>query len=351
MLNPSLVLEQAATLSELYEKELPELVTQPITLPKSIRRVYALGNGDSYHALLSASQAFCSWTNIEYHPVPAYTFMQHELHRLSPEDATHTLVVCISASGSSTLATRVLDDVHRRGLGMTLSITGKHGNNMDQAADYILSTAITEKGRTPGIRTFAASLCGMLCLAGYLSECNDHLRLVAETLQRNAPMLEDILSKGMQIGKTASQWSWPLCTVLGCDSLQGCAQFVSAKMVEISGVYAAGQEMEEWCHVESMAYPLDAPVIVLLGSTYDRKKALSVMELAHRAGRKVMLVSSFAQDDELQDNADESIFLALSMQEEMNSLFHYIPLLPLAQCLAEKKGRAMFLSDQPFRLF
>lgn len=350
MMSPSMVADQMVTLSELYAQELPGMLTQSPELPKGIRRVYALGNGDSHHAALAASQAFAAWTDIDYRPMPAYTFVQHELPRLRTQNAAQTLVVCISASGTSKLAVNALSEVRKRGLGATLSMTGNAGSAMDQAAEYTLSTAITEKGRSPGIRTYAASLCGLLCLAGRLGECEDRLNLAADALKADSA-LDAMLSDSVRMAESAAQWDWQLGTVVGCDGLQGCAQFVAAKLVETSGVYAAGQELEEWGHVESMAYPLNAPVIVLLGSPCDREKALGVMDVAHRAGRKTLLVSAFERDEELAANADESMFLALHVPEELNPLFHYMPLLPLAQRLAEKEGRGMFLSDQPFRLF
>ncbi len=351
MMSPSMVAQQTATLSELYAQELPGLVAQTPTLPEGIQRVYALGNGDSHHAALAAAQAFSAWTDIDYRPMPAYTFVQHELPRLRPQDAARTLVVCISASGSSKLAVSALSEVRGRGLGATLSMTGKPGSAMDQAAEYTLSTIITEKGRSPGIRTYAASLCGLLCLAGRLGQCEDRLLHAGCVLQTEAPRLDGILSDSVRAAEAAAHWDWPLCTVLGCDGLFGCAHFAAAKLVETSGVFASGQEMEEWCHVESMAYPLNAPVIILLGSACDREKALSVMNIAHRAGRRTLLISAFTPDDALRAGADEHVFLSLHVPEALNPLFLYMPLLPLAQRLAEKEGRAMFLSDQPFRLF
>ena len=45
------------------------------------------------------------------------------------------------------------------------------------------------------------------------------------------------------------------------------------------------------------------------------------------------------------------IFMHLTGDSALNALYHYMPILHLTEKLADKHGRAMFLSDQPFSLF
>lgn len=349
MLSPSLIDEQVLTLPELYAAELPAILTGQGALPAGIRRVYALGNGDSYHAALAAAEAFAAWTDITYLPMPAYTFQTKELPRMAPERAQETLVACISASGSSKLAVSILTDVKARGVGHTLSISGKPGCAMDQAAEWTLSTAIAEKGRSPGIRTYAASVAGLMQLACRLGG-RDSAALTGQ-LRAAAAGMPALLEQARQASDRAAAWDWPLASVLGCDGLLGCARFVAAKFAEGCGVYAAGQELEEWCHVESMTYPLNAPVIILQGSEAERAKAIKVADTAHRAGRKVLLICAHGEDDALRAAADEAVFLRLGCEPALYPLFHYLPALALTSALAVRLGRAMFLSDQPFKLF
>lgn len=351
MLSPALIDEQALTLPELYETELPAILAGQGALPKGIRRVYALGNGDSYHAALAASEAFAEWTDLVYLPMPAYTFQTKELPRLTKAQAAETLVVCISASGSSKLAVSILTAVKEQGLGHTLSVSGKPGCAMDQAADWSLSVAIAEKGRSPGIRTYAASVCGLLQLACRLGNREELLPALSKQLQTEAGKMPALLARAKQTADRAVQWDWPLASVLGCDGLLGCAQFIAAKFAEGCGVYAAGQELEEWCHVESMTYPLNAPVVILHGGDAETPKALRIADTAHRAGRKVLLISRGGGDVALRDAADESVFMGLECEGALQPLFHYLPALSLISAIAVKLGRAMFLSDQPFKLF
>lgn len=344
---PSMIGEQAATLPELYAQELPQILRGKVELPQGIRRVYALGNGDSHHAALAAAQAFAQWTDVEYLPMPAYSFFTHEISRMDPARASETLVVCISASGSSKLALNIFEAVE--GKAHTLAMTGKPGCAMEQAAEYALSVAILEKGRSPGIRTYAASLTGLLRLCCELSGKN--AATLADEISRNAAALPHVLDTSFSMAERCVAWDWPLCSIAGSDSLQACARFISAKFAEGCGVFALSEDLEEWCHVVSMTYPLNAPVIILQGTDGEKPQSIKVADTAHRAGHKVIMVCTGKEDATLRAAADEAIFLDIAGESALNALYHYIPLLHLTEKLANKFSRAMFLSDQPFSLF
>ena len=351
-MSPALIDQQMDTLPELYGQELPRLLTQAkeAVLPQGIRRIYAVGNGDSYHAALSAAQAFAQWTSVDYRPVPAYTFFTREMPRMCPQDRETTLVACISASGSSGLAQSILKETSARGLAHTLSVTGRTGCPMDQCAESVLSAVITEQGRSPGIRTYAASLCALLALAARMGGTENRLDTLAAWIGRSAQGLAQTLAQSRRVAAQAAQWDWPHAMVLGCDGLLGCAQFVAARLAEGCGVLGVAQELEEWCHVESMTYPLQAPMILLAGDRQSRQQAVKVATVARKTGRPVLSVCAEA-DPALRDVSDACVILGLEDPGPLEPLYAYIPGALLARALAAKLGRAMFLSDLPFSLF
>ena len=55
----------------------------------------------------------------------------------------------------------------------------------------------------------------------------------------------------------------PVLVMTGSGPSYGTALFAAAKMTETAGVFAAGQDLEEWCHVERLAYPDAMPVFVI----------------------------------------------------------------------------------------
>lgn len=349
---PSLIKDQVETLQELYALELPRIMnlSKDMPFPERIKKVYAIGNGDSYHAALGATQAFAKWANVEYIPMPAYTFLKTEMNRIKKEQSEETLVVCISASGSSALCLKIMEELKSGGLAQTLALTGKADNAMDRAADWTLSTVISEKGRAPGIRTYAASFLGLVALAIRFNADSELAGHLAKAIAQSGDHIPQIIAESEKVASEAVQWDWPNAMVLGLDGLLGCASFVAAKFVEGSGILASFHELEEWCHVESMAYPLNSPVIILHGNDDTIDQVEKISSVARKAGRPVLIVSNLALDN-LRDAANCFVSLHGVKHEELLPMYHYIPGVILVHSLAEKYGRAMFLSDLPFSLF
>lgn len=351
VLSPAMIEEQLFTYPELLAHDLPRILEQDCALPAGIQTVYAVGNGDSYHACLCAARDFFRWTGVRYIPMPAFSFLSFELPLLKQAQAQNVLVICVSASGSSKMAVQILEEARQAGL-HTLALTGRASCAMNDAAQGAFPSVIAEKGRTPGLRTFAASYAGLLRLAALLDPRQDRCAAVKTALVSAAEHLADDLRRAQALAQKAALWHWPCAAVVGCDRLESGARFAAAKLTEGAGLFAVGQEMEEWCHVESMAYPLDAPLILLQAGPADRAQAVKAAGTARRAGRKVLLISAEQPLEALAEAADLSIFLDFAAQDEaLLPLLLPIPCAFLAQALAEKEGRGMFLSDQPIRLF
>ena len=131
---------------------------------------------------------------------------------------------------------------------------------------------------------------------------------------------------------------------------EGAAQFTCAKIVEGSGVYASAQDLEEWNHVESMAYPLNYPVLVLAAPGPCLARAVKLAETCKRVGHPVLAVTDQACDA-FDGLCDARFPIYAPCSERAAALYYALPGAALAHALAAQNGRAMFLSDQDVKLF
>ena len=84
--------------------------------------------------------------------------------------ATHqTLVVATSASGGTKRVVQAIERAKEHGA-LTLALTGTPNSAVTQVADRTLVVELPQKERSPGIRTYQASLIGMLLVAIQLGE-------------------------------------------------------------------------------------------------------------------------------------------------------------------------------------
>jgi glucosamine--fructose-6-phosphate aminotransferase (isomerizing) len=113
--------------------------------------------------------------------------------------------------------------------------------------------------------------------------------------------------------------------------------------VETSGVYAFGQDMEEWNHVEGFAYPLESMLVIHLnpGVAYKRAETLAIS--AGKIGHKIIvIVPEELKNIEL---GDARVVIYGPNDDLLSPLIQYIPFTLLAAVVAEEYGRAMFLTD------
>jgi glutamine---fructose-6-phosphate transaminase (isomerizing) len=132
-------------------------------------------------------------------------------------------------------------------------------------ADRSLVVDLPNPERSPGTRTYQASLLGMLLIAIRLAEtrtpaCSaDRLRQeitgLADAIEATARAIRDRCRQVAAQIATA-----PVVTVVGSGPGYGTALFAAAKIIEASGVYASGQDLEEWSHVGHAVLPVHGTI-------------------------------------------------------------------------------------------
>jgi glucosamine--fructose-6-phosphate aminotransferase (isomerizing) len=224
-------------------------------------RVYLTGDGDSYHASCAAEMAFESLAGVDCEPLSALWFLEYCSPWLHPVPAGRALVIAVSASGGTHRVAEAVEAARQRGA-LTIAVTGAPGGAVTQAADRALVIELARPEPSPGIRTYQASLLGLLLAAIKLGEARgqyppqrahallDELSALTDAVAATAGTIKDQCRDVAGIAASS-----PVLIMTGSGPSYGTALFAAAKMTETAGVFAAGQDLEEWCHVECLAYP------------------------------------------------------------------------------------------------
>ena len=263
--------------------------------------VYLTGDGDSYHAACAAAMAFETIAGRgSCEPLSALRFFGYCAPWLRPEAAGRPLVIAVSASGATQRVAQAIEAAKQHGA-LTIAITGAAGGAVTQAADRALVIELDRPERSPGIRTYQASLLGLLLTAIHLGHARgDYSQQQARALRDELSALAGAVAATATIkdqcrdvaGMAACS---PVLVMTGSGPSYGTALFAAAKMTETAGVFAAGQDLEEWCHVERFAYPDAMPVFVIAPPGRSRQDAATVAATAQRQGRQVIAVTD--EDD------------------------------------------------------
>jgi glutamine---fructose-6-phosphate transaminase (isomerizing) len=304
--------------------------------------VYLTGDGDSYHAARAAEMAFESLAGVACDPVSALRFAEYAAPWL-PCTAARPLVIAISASGRTPRVLEAVEAARRRGA-LTVAITSTPSGPVAEAADRCLVFDLPRPERSPGIRTYQASLLGLLLMAIRLAEARERPeprgRVLRQELAGLPAMVEATVGAIKDRCRAVADLTAdsPVLVMAGSGPSYGTALFSAAKMTEAAGVFAAGQDVEEWCHVEINAYPADMPVFVIAPPGRSTRRAAELAGQARRQGRRVVAVTD-AADTAVAGCASAHLPVHGQVREEFSPLLYGVFAGYLGSYLAERLRR------------
>lgn len=356
-MKPELILEQMETLGDIHRsnfKDIDSNVRQAFDALEieSLHRIYVIGDGDSYHAGLATEMAFTKLGKVDYYPTPAFQFLAYDVDFIPSSFPRDSLVVGVSASGGTS---KVVESVKKaQEISPQILVAGMVGNSdskVARAAGRLISTQLPELGRSPGIRTYVASLMGLFSLAIRIGEIKRHIHMdEANKMRRGIIELADAVDQTYQASiepaKAAAKVTKDASFIsfTGSGPSYASAYFSGAKVVEAAGVFPGIQDLEEWAHVERFSYPIDFPVFLVAPSGKSYWRALELAKAVKLIGHPLMAVVS-SEDKEIADLADFVFPVHGAPDELFSPLLYYIAGTTYAYYLTHELNRCMFMTD------
>ena len=296
---------------------------------KKIQRVFVTGDGDSYHAARAQEMFFENIAGIPCEPMSAQRFLDYGAEWTTLENG-QALAVAISASGRTERGLQSMARAQEFGA-LTLALTGTAGSAFTETGERVLLVDVPDFGRSPGIRTYNASLLGLSLLALRLGEAhgkydNAQVEALHEEIIALSGMMQATLEAVEEPAKLAAE-AWqeaPMQAWLGSGPSYGTALFSAAKVVEAAGVFAIGQDLEEWAHVERFAYPDDMPVVIIAPPGRSHWRAVLLAEQVKKLGHRLGAVIQDG-DEEIGKHADFIFPIMGEVREELSPLVYHFP--------------------------
>ncbi len=316
----------------------------------AIHQVYITGDGDSYHAARAEEMAFENIAKLRCEPMSAQHFLDYGAEWMQNE-GRDTLVTAISASGRTERGLQCLVRA-RESKALTLALTGTPGSPFTETGERVVTVDLPDFGPSPGIRTYNASLMGLIVLALRLGEARGaykggRVQELLDEVAGLAGMMQATL-EAVQAPARAAAEAWqdaPMMMWLGSGPSYGSALFSAAKVIEACGVFAIGQDLEEWAHVERFAYPDDMPVVLIAPPGRSHWRAVKLAEQIKSLGRRLGVVVQDG-DTEITRHADYVFPVMGEVREEFSPLVYHFPSNFFAAYLAGNLGRMPFQSDR-----
>lgn len=319
---------------------------------QAVNQVYLTGDGDSYHASCAAEMAFQTIADVPCEPLSAQRFLDYRVAWMRNAAPHQTLVIATSASGGTKRVVQAIERAKEYGA-LTMALTGTPNSAVTQVADRSIVVELPQKERSPGIRTYQASLMGMFLVAIQLGEIrNVYPQDQADSLRQELAALADVVDattiaikdRCREVAETIADT--PVMVMAGSGPSYGTALFSAAKMVEAAGIFSLGQDLEEWWHVERFAYPIDMPVFVIAPPGRSYWRAGDLAATARALGRRVIAVTH-KDDTEVTRHAHIVLSVHGDVREEFSPLLYCLFASYVASYVAERLGRSLFQSNRP----
>ncbi len=362
-MNPKVILRQALALGDDLQRPLEDLFDQALQIldqlqvqalgpaPAVLETVYLTGCGDSYHAALSARCAFQQLAGVEAIAIDAGTLASGLTLPESRRISGRVALIAVSASGRTDKVAQALSSARSGGL-PTIAVCGARHEPVAQTAEATLLMDLPHNERSPGVRTYQASLLGMILLAlalgvrrGAISEAHaQHWLTQIGGLGRSINVW-GITCRERCEAIAARLARVPFVFVAGSGPGVGPAMHGAAKLIECAGMLAVAREAEEWWHVDRFVHAPEAPLLVF--ATEGQVQAATT-ELARRAsgvGRPLVLIAPRRIGDSLQGDHTPADLLACpdGVPQVLAALLLGVPAAMLAAATAIQLGRRPFL--------
>jgi glucosamine--fructose-6-phosphate aminotransferase (isomerizing) len=341
---PKLINDNTIVFSQSVEKALTEI---PL---KSIKFVYIIGNGDSYHASLGSEYAFECIAGITANAITSQKFLDYKISNLPENLRQSTLIIGISASGGTKRVVQSLTAAKELGF-TTLALTGRPDSAVTKLADTSVVLELPAFPISPGIRSYVATLMGLYLIAVKIGQRNGNYSekktsLLIEELKNTSIIVEKTIELTEKVAKRAADnfVNHSSLMFLGSGPSFGTAIFSAAKVIEACGVFSMGQDLEEWSHVEFFAYPSDMPTFIVAPPGKSFWRALEIAEMVKNYGHKLVVITSDLENEIVQ-YADYVFPIAEGVREELSSIVYHIGADFFAAYLTIALGRHPFRSD------
>jgi len=276
--------------------------TFDFALCHSVKRIYLVGCGDSYHAPVGAELAFHQLTGVPTQAVSALTFSRYLVGHLPATGPNTNLVIVVSVSGVVSRSIEALRLSQQMGA-TAVALTGAPNAPLAQSADKVFQTTIPplpdelQGLHVPGARSYLASQVALYSAAIRIGEVRGHLN-TAQADARRAELfnMAEIMEATIQVCEPIAHdlmQTWtdiPEFVFVGAGPMYGVAMFSAAKMLEASGDPAMAQETEEWAHLQYFSARANTPTILISAADHDADRMAEIARATQAIGRRTAAI-------------------------------------------------------------
>lgn len=340
-------------------ENLPEETKSIFTKGKlsTFKRIIITGCGDSLCAAYAVKECYEKLLKIDIDTPVCIDLARHYDVRRFGETGS-TLVILVSFSGKVSRVVEAAQRAKRYGA-VTMAVTHDSESPVALACDYVLHI-VPEKfdlHRTPGCRTYVASMLGLYSFAITMAEALNKISEEEATEYRN-----DILAYSASSEKSteeledklyniAVRWrDMPYFEFLSSGPEFASAWFGQAKIYEATGDFSRYENFEDWTHVDYILRKMDSGMFLFVDERNPSlSRAVEVTQVLTRQDYRYVVFTNASAD--IFADPLRVVTIPKAPVFWLQPLFEAVPACLFAGALADVKGTTEFCADMIDSLF
>jgi len=310
------------------------------------------GSGDSYAAGLSMEMHMSQHAGVPCRAMNSMTAARYLLPFLSEGRARRSIIISISNSGETA---RVVEGqrLARISRATTLAITSRLKSELGSSADLCVDISLEEPlpSGHPAILPFLACQLTLALIGIRIGEATgriDAMDAVAarEKIRVSMDSLADFLQSTENAAREIAK-EYEDCTnieVLGSGPNYGSAMYTASKLIEVVGINAVAQDVEEFQHVQFFEKLRPLPTILYAGFGNSYSRAVEIAHEVRKLARPLIAVVQEGETD-ISKVANHIIRAPSDLSEDLSPLVFPLAGELIAAHLADLVG------ETPFRGF
>jgi glucosamine--fructose-6-phosphate aminotransferase (isomerizing) len=311
----------------------------------SIRRVFIVACGTSFHAGVVAKHLIEQWARI-----PVQVEVSSEFRYGDPIVDAETLVVAITQSGETADTLAGVREARKRGA-KVFAITNVVGSRVTRESDGVIYTHAGPEIGVAATKTFTAQIAALTVLALKLAQANgmldsDRVNALWDELARMPEVVEAILGDANDIEACAAVYKDAVSSLfLGRGVGVAVAMEGALKLKEISYIHAEAYAAGEMKHGPIALITPEVPVVVVATQGHTYEKVVSNIQEVRARGAQVIAVATHG-DTDICRHAEHVLYIP-EVSESLSAIAATVPLQLLSYHIAKLRGCNV---DQPRNL-
>ncbi|PKQ19414.1 MAG: glutamine--fructose-6-phosphate transaminase (isomerizing) [Actinobacteria bacterium HGW-Actinobacteria-6] len=311
----------------------------------SIRRVFIVACGTSFHAGVVAKHLIEQWARI-----PVQVEVSSEFRYGDPIVDAETLVVAITQSGETADTLAGVREARKRGA-KVFAITNVVGSRVTRESDGVIYTHAGPEIGVAATKTFTAQIAALTVLALKLAQANgmldsDRVSALWDELARMPEVVEAILGDANDIEACAAVYKDAVSSLfLGRGVGVAVAMEGALKLKEISYIHAEAYAAGEMKHGPIALITPEVPVVVVATQGHTYEKVVSNIQEVRARGAQVIAVATHG-DTDICRHAEHVLYIP-EVSESLSAIAATVPLQLLSYHIAKLRGCDV---DQPRNL-